>query len=152
MAKSAAPVVLLFAMMLSGSASAADVTALGWMSGRWVSEQGERWSEEHWTAPRGGLMLGVGRSGRGAMALQFEFVRIAANEQGVPVYWASPGGGPAVPFKLVQSDRGSATFENPAHDYPVRIEYRRDGDQLIATISGQDGADRSTWQFRRLSD
>ena len=35
-----------------------------WMAGCWVHVQGERWTEECWTTPRGGVMLGSGRSGR----------------------------------------------------------------------------------------
>ena len=40
-------------------------------------------------------------------------------------------------------------FENPAHDYPTRITYRRDGDRLVATISGPNGANPMSWRYRR---
>ena len=53
------------AVLLVAASPAARVDDLGWLAGDWVREEGERWTEESWTAPRGGVMLGVSRSGRG---------------------------------------------------------------------------------------
>ena len=127
----------------------AAVSDLGWMAGHWASEADGRWTEESWTAPRGGLMLGVNRSGRGEAARAFEFIRLQAGEDGVPVYWASPGGRPPVAFRLVSHGPGEAVFENPAHDFPQRIRYVVDGDELTATISAIDGSNEMRWRFRR---
>ncbi|MGZ8351132.1 MAG: DUF6265 family protein, partial [Allosphingosinicella sp.] len=67
---------------------AATADDLGWLSGRWESVDGERWTEEVWSAPRGGLLIGYSRSGSGAALREFEFLRIARGEDGVPVYLA----------------------------------------------------------------
>jgi hypothetical protein len=40
-------------------------------------------------------------------------------------------------------------FENPAHDFPTRVAYRRDGDRLVATVSGPGGRDAQSWTFVR---
>lgn len=112
-------------------------TLPAWMAGRWCSlpSANER-SEEVWLAPAGGLMLGMSRTVSTARArTQFEFLRIELRE-GVPVYLAQPQGRPAVEFRQVQADERSARFENPAHDFPKRIEYRRNGDALHAEIAG----------------
>ena len=46
----------------AAEASAPDRLAdLSWMAGSWASDQGGRTSEEHWTGPAGGLMLGLHR-------------------------------------------------------------------------------------------
>ena len=45
-----------------------------------------------------------------------------------------------VAFKLVQSGESSARFENRAHDFPQRIEYRRAGQALRAEIAGPRGS------------
>ena len=60
-----------------------------------------------------------------------------------------PQGGAPVAFALVRHDTASATFENPAHDYPQRIVYARDGDTLTATISAIDGSKPRSWSYRR---
>ena len=127
----------------------ATVEALDWMSGAWVSEAEGRWTEEHWTSPRGGLMLGVNRSGKADKAGAFEFLRISPGKEGGVSYYAAPGGQPPVEFKLVSASASEVLFENPGNDYPTRIAYRRDGDALVATISGPDGGNPMSWTFRR---
>jgi hypothetical protein len=139
------------ALLLMGQAAPPTrVADLGWISGRWesASANGE-WTEESWALPRGGLMLGYSRSGAGGRVREFEFLRIQAGDDAVPVYLAQPGGQPAVPFRLTAHDARSATFDNPAHDFPQRIVYRRDGDILVATISALDGSNAMSWTYRR---
>jgi hypothetical protein len=139
------------ALLLMGQAAPpARVADLGWMSGHWdtVSANGE-WTEESWAPRRGGLMLGYSRSGAGARLREFEFLRIEAGEDGVPAYLAQPGGQPAVAFRLTAHGAGSATFDNPAHDFPQRIVYRRTGDVMVATISALDGSHAMSWTYRR---
>ena len=139
------------AVLLAAAAPGkADVSRLAWLSGRWVSEDGERWTEESWTRPRGGMMLGAGSSGRGNRVRDWEHMRIAPDDEGVLSFWGSPKGRPPVPFKLVSLSADEVVFENPAHDFPTRISYRRAGKELIATISGAGGADARTWRYRKV--
>ncbi|HST35527.1 MAG TPA: DUF6265 family protein [Allosphingosinicella sp.] len=138
------------ALLLMAQAPApAGVEAVGWLAGRWATQDGERWTEEMWSAPRGGLMLGASRAGRGDAVREFEFLRLQAGADGVLAYIAQPGGGPAVSFPLAAREGTSITFENPAHDFPQRIRYVRDGDSLTATISKMDGSNAMSWTFRR---
>ena len=65
------------------------------------------------------------------------------------IFWASPAGKTAVPFRLVSSKAGEAVFENPVNSYPVRIAYRREGDRLVATVSGKEGRNPMSWTFRK---
>lgn len=126
------------------------VEALEWMAGTWGGAQEDEWVEEHWLAPRGGMMLGTNRSGDKYQARTFEFLRIVAGTDGVPIYWASPAGGKAVPFRQIASQPGSAIFENERNPYPKRISYQRFDDTLEVTIQGTDGEDRMTWTWQRL--
>lgn len=140
----------ILALLLMGQAAPpARVDDLAWMNGRWESNAAGRWTEESWSAPRGGVMLGFSRSGREEVLREFELLRIQAGEDGVPVYFAQPGGRPAVPFRLTSRDGTSATFENPQHDFPQRIRYVRTGDAMTATISALDGSNAMTWRFLR---
>ena len=139
------------ALLLAGAAPEAKrAEALGWLAGTWVAEEAEgRWSEERWAAPRGGVMLGTSLSGQRGQAGWFEFMRIAPDKDGRLAFHASPGGAPASAFPLVEAGKREAAFENPAHDYPTRIQYRRDGNVLSATISGPGGVKARTWRYRR---
>jgi hypothetical protein len=139
------------ALLLMGQAAPrASVADLAWMSGRWesVSANG-RWTEESWSAPRGGIMLGYSRSGAGQTLREFELLRIQAGADGVPAYLAQPGGRPPTAFRLTARDGSSAIFENPQHDFPQRIVYRRTGDRMVATISALDGSNAMSWTYRR---
>lgn len=120
-----------------------------WMSGGWVEEKGGIWTEEHWSAPRGDVMLGTGLSGKGGAVNDFEFMRIARDRDGMLSFWGSPRSRPPVPFRLASSGPGEVAFENAKHDYPTRIAYRRDGAMLMAEISGPNGAHPIRWRYRR---
>lgn len=124
------------------------IERLGWLAGDWLYEPNGLWTEEQWSDPRGGLMLGVGRSGKADRAMGFEFMRITTEADGSVIFWGSPGGKSPVPFRLVAQDAFTATFENPRHDFPKRIVYLRDGNRLIATVSG-DGEESQTWTYQR---
>ena len=137
------------ALLLVAASPAATVDDLGWLAGDWVSEADGRWTEESWAAPRGGMMIGYSRAGRGDVLREFEFIRVAREDDGALTYVAMPQGGAPVAFALVRHDAASATFENPAHDYPQRIAYARTGDTLTATISKIDGSKARSWTFRR---
>ena len=139
------------AVLLMGQAPPRmSVSELAWLSGRWesMSVRG-RWTEETWSAPRGGVMLGYSRSGTGETMREFEFLRLQAGSDGVPAYLAQPGGRPATTFRLTASEGQSATFDNRQHDFPQRIRYVRTGDVLVTTISRLDGSNAMSWTFRR---
>ena len=139
----------LCAVLTAAAAPKAKVADLGWMAGTWVSETPKGWTEEHWMPPRGGVMLGTNRSGQGNAAKGFEFMRIAEGADGTVIFWASPSGAPASAFPLTSLKPNEAVFENPAHDYPTKIVYRRDGNRLVGTISGAGGKNPMSWTFRR---
>jgi hypothetical protein len=134
-------------LLMAQSAPPPGVDELGWMSGHWQTADGS--TEEAWTAPRGGMMLGVGRTIRDGAVREYEFLRLQVGADGVPVYWGSPNGAPPAGFRLTASGPSRATFDNPAHDFPQRIIYVRDGDTMVATISAIDGSHAMSWTYRR---
>ena len=128
-----------------------NVASLSWMSGAWVEETASGWTEERWSPPRGGVMLGTGMNGRGGSARDYEFMRIAADGDGVISFWGSPRGRPAVAFRLTSAAANQVVFENPSHDFPTRISYRRSGDTMTATISGPRGANAQSWRYKKAA-
>ncbi len=129
-----------------------SLSDLSWLAGTWVStSESEPQTVEHWLAPEGGMMLGVNRTVEGGRAVFFEYLRIEV-EDGDIVYLASPRGRhPPTRFALTEHGATWAVFENPDHDFPQRIEYRREADLLTMSIHGrEDGEARSSrWTMRR---
>ena len=129
---------LLAASLCAPAATAApsERALPAWMAGSWCATAGAQRIEEVWLAPAGGLMLGMSRTvAANQKQPQFEFLRVELRD-GVPTYLAQPQGAAAVAFKLTQSGDSSARFENSAHDFPQRIEYRRAGNTMRAEIAG----------------
>lgn len=137
------------ALLLAAAAPAQKVEDLKWLGGAWAGESGGRWTEEWWTPPRGGIMIGANFSGKGERADSFEHMRIMPDKEGKLVFYAMPGGAPAVAFPLVKGGASEAVFENPGHDYPQRIIYRLEGETLTASISLIDGSREHRWTFKR---
>lgn len=137
----------------TGNAAAAEKPAPlpDWMAGAWQQESGdEAWADEYWTRPRGGLMLGAARIGQGDTLGIFEHTRIVRKEDGTLSFYAQPSGAPAAEFPMVTRGTAMIEFANPAHDYPQRIRYWRDGDRLKARISLMDGSKAHEWDYGPL--
>ncbi|MGH8286415.1 MAG: DUF6265 family protein [Steroidobacteraceae bacterium] len=103
-----------------------------------------------WTAPRGGLLLGVHRDTRDGRAMGFEFLRIELRADGA-TYVAQPGGRAPTAFELRSSTARSAIFANEQHDFPKRIIYQRlDGSKLKARVDdGTDRGEGEEWVWSR---
>jgi hypothetical protein len=126
----------------------ATIARMAWLAGAWSGASGPVSLEERWTPPAGGAMLAVSRTVKGDRMVAFEFLRIVERDGGL-VYIAQPDGRPPTEFTLTAISDESATFENPAHDFPKMIRYaRRPDGGLDARIS--DGGEKGeTFVFRR---
>ena len=119
-----------------------------WLAGAWsLSGEGESWTEEFWTHPRAGMMIGASREGRGETLRAWESIRILRTEDGSLAYVPMPNGGAPVEFALTNQGARMIEFANPAHDYPQRIRYWREGDTLHAEISLIDGSRAIRWSY-----
>jgi len=126
-----------------------------WMSGCWEQVQGEHWTEECWMRPRGGIMLGASRSGKGGRLGEWESMQIVLdqpNEAGATIrmaFWAA-GGTNRTLFAWSPGEAPGVSFHNSAHDYPQRIRYWREGADLMAEIAMEDGSRAMRWRYRRV--
>ena len=145
---------ILTSVVLAGFASAAEapeasVDELAWLAGTWTSEHRGVVMEEHWTEPRGGIMLGLHRDLPPGKKAFFEFLRIEEAAGGL-VYHASPRGAPPTPFRMTSLEERKVVFENPDHDYPKRILYWLDDEDVLhARIEGSSPEQASEWRWRR---
>jgi hypothetical protein len=118
-----------------------------WLVGRWIACKDGKEVSEAWT---GGpdLLAGVGVT-RGPRGARFEFMRIAPHGGGV-AFFGSPGGAPPVAFPLTKQDGRRVVFENPAHDFPQRVIYAREGRDLVARVEGtiEGRLESEEWRYR----
>jgi hypothetical protein len=127
---------------------------LRFMTGCWRGPSGtDQVVEEHYTSPGANLMLGLARYTRNGVATSFEFYTISWKDSAI-VFTPRLEGQAPVPFPLAKLDPTSVVWENPAHDFPTRIAYRRvPGDTLVARIEGP-GPDGKTaseeWRMVRV--
>ena len=131
----------------------AEIARLNWLHGCWLSESGTRTVDEQWMAPRGGAMLGMSRTVQDGTLREYELVVIRQTAGGL-AYEAHPAGQPAATFPMKELGESSVLFENPQHDFPQRIGYRRDArDRLTAWIEGTSGGRtrRVEFPYRRAA-
>jgi hypothetical protein len=134
-------------LMVSPANHQASLDDLKWLAGCWEMQRGDRLTEEQWMAPRGGVMIGMSRTTRGQTLVEFEQVRIET--RGSDLYYiASPSRQATAEFKATSTSAGQVTFENPAHDFPTKVAYRKQGaDSLLASIEGQRGGRTRTIEY-----
>ena len=128
----------------------ATIGQVAWIAGVWIAAGPSSTVEERWTPPAGGSMLAVGRTLRGDRLAAFEFVCISERDGGL-VYTAMPNGRtPPTDFVLTAITADSATFENPAHDFPKMVRYSRRADgALETTVAGEGGQRPQTVVLKR---
>jgi len=141
---------ILVALALAAGATSAHAQAnpfasIEWLAGCWAQQGREAGSVEQWMAPAGGVMLGMARTLKNGRAVEFEFMQIRAGADGKLSYIAQPQGRLPTEFGLLRQGEAEAVFENPAHDFPQRVLYRREtADRLVARIEGtMKGKERS---------
>ncbi|MEZ5958726.1 MAG: DUF6265 family protein [Hyphomonadaceae bacterium] len=145
--------VFAFALLFTPAALAQDVSDLRWLRGCWRTEPPREAESgatfyEVWTAPEAPIVLGYAyHEGEGEIQ-GWSQMRIESN--GRPELVDMPLGSFPVRYRLVEEDPDNhATFENQDHDFPTRIEYRREGNRLYHRIS-RDGADAQEFEYRRI--
>jgi hypothetical protein len=118
---------------LAPPTSTADLV---FMAGCWELEGNGRKTEEHWLAPAGGSLMGVSRTVAGGKTVEYEFLQIRDLPEGL-TYIAKPSRQPEARFTAVSRSGDDIVFENPTHEFPQRIRYRRAAkDGLHARIEG----------------
>ena len=147
MLKIAAAVLLALSVPAAVSAEEEDAPFPAWLAGAWSNADGERWTEEFWTHPRGGMMIGASRDGEGDSLRSWEAIRIVRTGDGSLAYVPMPDGGPPVEFPLSDQRAQMIEFANPGHDFPQRIRYWREGDTLNAEIAMIDGSRAVRWAY-----
>jgi hypothetical protein len=119
-----------------GAQQASSIDRAGWLAGCWEARTSNRVVVEMWMPPAGGLMLGASRTTVGGATREYEQLRLHAAGDTL-VYTALPSGQSEATFRSTSVSSTTFVVENPAHDFPKKISYRREGaDSLIARVEG----------------
>ena len=120
-----------------------ELSQLAWLGGTWIADDATSHVEEIWATSAPDLLIGMSHATHDGHTSSFEFLRIAARDDGV-FYIAQPRGRPPVEFPLRSWDGTTAVFENSTGtDRVKRIAYRKGTDgTMSARIEGSaDGKD-----------
>ena len=150
--RSALAIIFTLALITNASTQTPTLADISWISGNWKTAAGGRAQiEEHWTQAAGASMLGMGRTVAGDKTVEFEYLRIEQRADGI-FYVAHPKGRcPGTDFKLTRASATEAVFENPQHDFPKRIIYRKGADDtLTASVDGGEGTKATSYAYRRV--
>lgn len=144
----------MFALAAPAAAQAPEPARLAWLEGRWTGSQGGVDTEEIWTSPAGGALLGMHKDVRGARMVSFEFVRIEKTPREGLVYVASPRGAAPTRFRMVELGERRVVFANERHDLPQRILYWLDDRgalhaRIEGRIQGKQRAEEWVWTRAR---
>jgi len=114
----------------------APIDRAGWLAGCWEQRTAKAVTLEMWMPPAGGMMLGASRTTAGATTRDFEQLRVTAAGDTL-VYTALPSGQREASFRSTSISATAIVFENPTHDFPRKLTYRRVGeDSLVARVEG----------------
>ena len=140
----------------SDEAASPALAQFAWLGGCWRGTANQREFREHWLPLRGNLLVGAGHTVAGGRTQDYEFIRIEPRADGV-YYVAAPSNQRETAFKLAGMTTDGPdeifTFQNPAHDFPQTIIYRRAKEGWLyvhveGKLANQDR--RVIYPFRRI--
>ena len=139
---------MLISLLAAAQVAATPVPAdLNWLSGYWLSCEGEREVAEIWSDARGGVLFNTTINLRGERVSSERTVMTMVEGRLAFVY--EPTGANVV-FPMTEIEARRAVFENPDNDFPQRVIYSRTDDVLTGRIEGTiDGQPRSMeWVYQ----
>ncbi len=138
--------ILSFCFLIVSSALFAQQSEFGWLMGTW---QEAKYSFEIWKDEGNFLSASAyqidQQSGSKVVSEEIKLVK-----RGNDFYYIPDVAGPqgSIEFRITSFDENSFTAENPEHDFPKKIVYKRTGELLEATISG--GSKSISYAFKKI--
>lgn len=125
------------------------IKASQWLLGTWTQQSEQGILEETWTSANDSTLTGTSFFIKDKDTLHHETIVLQEKDNNL-LYIATIKGeneDEAVTFPLTSSTDNTLIFENPKHDYPQKIMYSYNKNQLTATISGIQFGKQSTESF-----
>lgn len=113
---------------------------MNWLVGNWEQKLPDGTLKETWTKENDSTFSANSYFINTKDTVHFESIKLtqSADELTYIATVVGQNNDEAVDFKLTSDTENTFTFENPAHDYPQKITYKKVNEtSLIATISGK---------------
>ena len=124
--------------IIAQSVTEKDFNKLSWLEGSWKrtnTKQG-RTASESWKKGKGNEWIGVGISLKEKDTVFVEKLRILVKDNSIYYVADVPENKAPVYFKFIELTNDGFVCENPDHDFPKRISYKKEGNNLKAITSG----------------
>lgn len=105
----------------------------GWIAGCWEARTATDTLEEYWTAPRGGMMLGVSRLVHAGAVVEYEEDRIERRDARI-VFVSQPSSESKREYAEIEAMPNEVRFDSPG-DVAEQIRYERRADTLRVRFS-----------------
>jgi hypothetical protein len=127
-----------FLFLTGKTAAQVDVKKLSWLEGSWerVNTKPGKTATEVWTKQSESEWTGKGVNLKGTDTTFVEKLKIVFKDNNLYYVADIVENKEPVYFKFTEVSEMGFSCENPAHDFPKKIIYLRDGVNLKATISG----------------
>lgn len=114
-----------------------EIDKVSWLNGIWkrTNTRAGSSAEESWTK-KGDQLVGYGVTKKGNDTSFVEKIQILSKDKKLFYVADVPGNKAPVYFEITSAGENGFVCENPEHDFPKKIEYKRTGNKLVATISG----------------
>ena len=145
---------------VAASPASTKLASLSFISGHWQTETGGDQLEEYWSPPAGDSMMGVFRWMKGGKVWMNELLTIVDEGEQIVlrlkhfdakmVGWEEKA--ESLTLKLVRSSANEAVFEGSKPEKPLRITYRKPGENSLIVVLGssRDGKPKTDeFNFRR---
>jgi hypothetical protein len=127
-----------------------QITKAQWLLGRWENNSAEGNMSETWTSENDSVMIGSAFVVAANDTVFAESMTLEQQKGQLTFIVSVPGQNDEKPvaFGLTKSSDDQLVFENPKHDFPNKIIYRKFGnDSLVAEISGIRDGKKASEQF-----
>jgi len=131
------PVALLLSLLFFQFALAQKTEDFTWLEGTWerINLKPGSTAYESWKVTNQSLH-GLGVRLKGTDTVFTEKLKLIETDRGMSYVAEVAHNNSAVYFKIIDYDKHSFISENPSHDFPKRITYQLEGDELTVIISG----------------
>ena len=146
--------IICLCVMLCSYLSAQKISELKWLEGNWKIETGQGTIIESWKIKNDSTLTGKSVFIAGKDTMPQEKIELAFLD-GHWTYNPVIGGqseANSAKFKVIFLNGTEFISENPEHDFPQRISYRRVKDQIFASIEGKNDGKyiKENFDFVRL--
>src|SRR6266478_7506566 len=126
---------LLLTLSISAQTTKPSLDQLSFMTGCWAFQSSDSETEEYWTKPAGGAMLGLSRTVKAGRTIFTEYTQIREQNGALSMFVQLGLAKSQTEFRLTKLSANEAVFTSDLEN-PKRLIYRRKGDELSARTEG----------------